>query len=139
MITERDNAIVGHIDIAINWEFSREDIDDLLATAFEGGINYWCIRVEPVTYPEFPEGAKWASACPSRGTNIRLLVDDTDEDDNQVVVTIGLKEILNGIKQYCEEKHLNPYTLFDPFRGDYDANDADQIVQYACFQKVVFG
>jgi predicted aldo/keto reductase-like oxidoreductase len=30
------------ITVTVSHEFSKEDINDLISTALEGGINYWC-------------------------------------------------------------------------------------------------
>lgn len=131
-----NETIIASIEIKAEWQFTQKDIDYLLATAFEGGINYWCKIVE---VKEWPEGASYASDVPSRGGTIFITEWETDDLGDPIVHAIGLREILSGIKHYCEYKNIHPYTLFDERQGDYDANDADMIVQFACFGEIVYG
>ena len=39
---------MSKIKIEMEIEVTDQDIDDIVCTAFEGGINYWCDHVEPV-------------------------------------------------------------------------------------------
>lgn len=103
-------------------ELSQKDIDDLITDAFEGGINYWCGKVE--VKGEYKE--EYASDQISRGGTLILYDRETD---NKWELT--LEKFLNGIKLWAENSS-----------GDIentDGDDADQIIQYALFEKIVFG
>lgn len=132
---------MGHlIEITQKHEFSDEDISDLLVSALEGGINYWCRGVEIVrnkidnTYagisPADQSKVKYSSDV--IGLNGKLELYDIDDDDAHW--TLDLPKMMNGIKLYCEGNQLSLSTLID----NHDADDADSIIQFALFGKMEF-
>ena len=54
--------------INLEIEVSDQDINDILVTAFEGGINYWAYKAEPKDGDY--KGADYASDALSRGATI---------------------------------------------------------------------
>ena len=48
---------------------------------------------------------------------------------------LNLENMLKGIQMYCTERNVAPSELMD----EYDADSADMIIQYALFDKLVFG
>jgi hypothetical protein len=124
-------------------EFSQEDINDIMSTALEGGITYWCGRAiakfteDKKTFvgvaPEDQEKAnkQWISDLIGLGGTIILV----DVEDPKERWELDLDKMIKGIQQYCTEQNKNPEDLMD----DYDAGDADSIVQYALFNEIVFG
>ncbi len=54
MTTDIDTKVVGHIDLRI--EITGRDVDDIMSTALEGGINYWCCEAYPYGYKD---GKEW--------------------------------------------------------------------------------
>jgi hypothetical protein len=42
---------------------------------------------------------------------------------------------MKGIKMHCEDAKISPADLMD----DYDASDADNIIQFALFNEITFG
>ena len=118
------------IKIEKNLELSNENIDDLLTTAFEGGINYWCRGVRVINLkPEHKELFK--SDLLSLGYSLVLY-----DAESQDIWGLTLEKFLNGVKWYCEEYG---YTDIDDLMSEHDADTADQIVQYAIFNEIVFG
>lgn len=116
---------------------SDEDIDDIVCTALEGGINYWCCDAEVVG--EYL--GEWASDQISRGGTLKLY--DIESDD---VWTLDKAKLLNGISkaitngfllEYEWAKFENEIVTLDTCQ--IDAEVADAIIQYALFDKVVFG
>ena len=114
------------VQITITQAITEELVDDILVAAFEGGINYWC---EKITYDvlNVPDDAEYASEIVSKGGTIYLHHEDGKSD-------LDLDKFVNGIKLYCEANGCLPNAVHE----DHDANDADQIVQYAIFGEVVF-
>lgn len=104
-------------------------IDDILSTAFEGGINYWCSGVEVDDF----SGALYASEVPSNGGVITIMEDDPY--DEPIPHRMSCNDVLRGIGLYCDAHNVLPEALED----DYDASDADEIVQYAIFGQIVYG
>ena len=58
-----------------------------------------------------------------------------DVEEPEEKWSLNLKQLLNGIKMYCESNNVPLNSLMD----DYDADVADSIVQYALFGQIVFG
>jgi hypothetical protein len=116
------------VKIEKNIEFTDENIDDLVVTAFEGGINYWCRKV---VIKDAPDEVKYASDAISKGGTLILF--DAESTDKW---ELTLEKMLKGIKWYCEQ---NGYTDADDLMDNYDADSADAIVQYALFDEIVFG
>lgn len=99
-------------------QVEREVIDDIMVTALEGGINYWCrqVVVEPVPNVEY------ASDALSQGHTLRLF--DAEEDK---VYELTLEKFMRGLMLWIQDHYV------------FDANDADTIVQLALFGEVVYG
>lgn len=109
--------------------FTEETISDILSTAFEGGINYWTNT--PVRVDEWPDGAKFASDVVVKGTPVFLY-----NEDDQKWEKLTLPNLINSIGWFltCYNKDKDYFE-----EGDYDANDADIIVQHALFGEIVYG
>jgi hypothetical protein len=120
-------------------EFSPEDINDIIAGALEGGINYWCrkgvIKKNKVTHdffgvlPEDQDKVKFASDVIGYGGT--LILYDAESDDKW---ELTLENVLKGIKTHCTNIGRSLSDLID----SYDASDSDAIIQYAIFGEQVF-
>ena len=126
------------VDILVSHEFSTQDISDLIVTALEGGINYWCRKAvikkdENGKFfgvsDEDQEKVKYASDVIGYGGT--LILHDTESDDKWELTP---ENMVKGITKYCDENRINPAELMD----DYDADTADSIVQYALFDELTF-
>ncbi len=119
--------------------FSKEDIADLIVTALEGGINYWCrkavIKKDPDgnfmnVLPEDQDKVVYASDVIGYGGTLILF--DAESSDKWELTP---ENVQKGIQMHCEKRNIAPSGLMD----NYDADDADCIVQYALFNEIVFG
>lgn len=109
----------------------NQDIADLLVTAFEGGINYWCRKIEIKTYPESLEDKNMmASDILAHGSVLTLY--DAESSDKW---DLTLDKFLSGLKKHLENSE---YPTMEALMDSYDANDADCIIQYALFNEQVF-
>ena len=105
-----------------------EEVNDLLTTAFEGGINYWCCEVKINTNPH---DVKYASEVISNGGTL-----DIEEDETGETKELNLTNMLKGIVLGMEWAEVdNVQDLMD----GYDAETADVIVQYALYGEIVYG
>lgn len=105
---------------------------DILCTAAEGGIGYWCI---------------WASTRRTKQHDYLELIGVRDCEDGtrfdnitRGVVELGLFRIAEGhieISRYMVG--LCKSALADPLSADIDANTADIIVQVGLFGEIVYG
>ena len=114
---------------------TREDIDDIMVSALEGGITYWCdkVKVDGCSLGEY------ASEQISRGGT--LILHDMEEDRNELLTK---EKLLQGIKMYAEQpKHGDIFEVIDHElhidSGMVDAEVADVIIQYAIFSEIFYG
>lgn len=117
---------------------TQQDIDDIMVSAFEGGINYWCRRV--VVQGDYL--GKYASDQISRGGKLAVWLDEPFEDDKTCYV-LDRDKFLAGFKLWIESDG-DSYDAIDHSDGSVDCGQidaicADEIVQYALFGEVVFG
>lgn len=126
MSESRKFDIVAEIKVNL----TQQDIDDIMVTALEGGINYWCRKAKVVG--EYL--GECASEQISRGGTLVLY--DAESSDKW---ELTLEKFLNGVKMYFEQGcHVQVEdNAIDA--GDIDAGDADCIIQFALFGKEVFG
>jgi hypothetical protein len=121
-----------NIKIEKNFELSNQNIDDLVATALEGGINYWCGKaIVKNVPPEFEGKYEFASDVISLGGTLTLC--DNESDDKW---ELTLEKLMNGIKYVIERFG---FADADDLMDNHDADTADLIVQYALFNEIVFG
>lgn len=114
---------------------TQEDIDDIMAGALEGGINYWCGEAEVVgNYL-----GEYASEQISRGG--QLILHDIEENETY---TLDREKFMKGLKMYLEKPH--PYDILEEIDNklridtcNADDTVCDMIIQYALFDDIVFG
>lgn len=118
------------VRISFDVDLSRQDIDDIMVAALEGGINYWCREAEVVG--EYL--GEYASDQISRGGS--LILHDAESSDKWELTR---DKFLSGVKLYFEHGCEVPVEDNAIDTCDIDACAADSIVQYALFGKLVFG
>ncbi len=120
-----------NIEITITDKVTDENINDIISTAFEGGINYWCCGVKILKGSVDEEKAKNKFKSDLITLGATLVLYDAESPDKW---ELDLEKVIKGIKMHCTDKGILPSQLME----DYDANDADSIIQYALFDKQVF-
>ena len=133
------------ITVNAPFNFGVELLKSILVTAFEGGIGYWAkldgyenlpakppafaqdTHSEDFTYPRYA----WLPLTEKGG--VRL----ADREDGKVCdKPLNLKTLTAGLTQLAAER----LAVFSRFVNEnYDADDADMLVQYALFGRVVYG
>lgn len=122
-----------NIVIAKSIKVTQEDIDDIMCSALEGGINYWCCKAEVVG----DYLGEYGSEQISRGGVLKLY--DAEEDE---VYELTLEKFLKGITKAISEGYYSKYGWYDGNEIDtcnVDACVADVIIQLALFDDVIFG
>ena len=129
---ERKNQVYA---IVFEVSVTNEDIDDIVTTAFEGGINYWCsyadadwdhVRKEDIDC--------YASELISRGYTLRL--HDAEEDKDYELTR---DKVINGIHYTLKNGYLKcvPGSKID--MNEVDAIVSDVIIQAGLFGDVIYG
>jgi len=113
-------------------EVTREDIDDIMCSALEGGICCWCDAAEIVG--EYL--GEYAHEQISWGGTLRLhdYEDDVEHELTRDKFMQGLKMFLengNGDLVNIKNRRIDPCEI--------DGECADSIIQYAVFGELVYG
>jgi hypothetical protein len=132
------------VTITLDAEFDNQLLFDIFVTALEGGIGYWSVCSDYHWQNE--DGTEDLD-----GFYATIQVHDDEEvDEYRVdadVLRTGLLRCLQGNVERVKYLSKNVrvlailMSLDVPFTDyiDYDAGDADQIVQCALFGEVVYG
>lgn len=122
---DRPNAkeIVSTVSVPKN--VTREYIETIVTTAFEGGSNYWIDRIERIE-PSKEEFIGYAIAYDEISVKIR-----TEDTDTWHILTID--DIIKGISMYVEKFEKFPDIM------EIDGEVADCILQFSLFERIVFG
>ena len=122
-----------NITVTQNINVTEEDIDDIMCSALEGGITYWCYKAKVVG----DYLGEYASEQISRGGVLKLY-----DSENGDIYELTLEALLNGIRLAIQNDY---YAEYEWHYGDkldccqIDANVADCIVQCALFGEVIYG
>ena len=118
-------------EVTIKFIITNEEIADLLVTAFEGGINYWCEEVELHIPPsdDYDEDKDFMSELLHHGGELKLIGVDGD------AWILTEDKFIEGIKHILIDSHWSVEELM----YNQDADIADQIIQYALFNEIIFG
>lgn len=122
-----------NVEINKKYTVTPQDIDDIMVTALEGGINCWCRKAEVVG--EYL--GEYASDQISRGGS--LILYDAESSDHW---ELNLDKLLCGIQKAIEDNWFDDYDWYVDGKLDtteIDGDVADVIVQLALFDDVVFG
>lgn len=131
------------LTLPIEVELDDEFFSDILTTALEGGSNYWIdnITIRVPSDQKKPQGmphSEWAGIAINNDGNIKITSTEGDE-------VITKNSLINGVKMWasffpsniCFVNEAGSTHSIDTC--NIDASDADSILQYAVFGKLVFG
>lgn len=116
---------------------NQEDIDDIICTALEGGITYWCIGAQSLEDLEWIKrnNIEYLSETISRGGDIVLTTEEGDFILTLQAFYKGLQQLIDESGEYYLEQTNDGYALET---SEIDADIADLIIQYAIFGKLVY-
>lgn len=126
-MNDKEFTVRSHIEVTL----TQQDIDDIMVTALEGGINYWCRKAE---VEEENRCGDWGHEQIARGGV--LILHDAEGSEKW---KLTLEKFLNGVKLYFEQGN---HVQVDDGRIDasnIDSTDADCIIQLALFGEIMFG
>jgi hypothetical protein len=117
------------VKVAFEVEVSVKDMEDIMVTALEGGINYWCGSAKII---DNPANTEWASDVVAHGGKLELT--DVEEPDEKWI--LDQEKLLKGFAKGME---WGNFATVEDLMDSHDAETADVIVQYALFDEIVFG
>ena len=116
---------------------TTDDIDDIMVSALEGGINYW---VKDVRFVETEKVSSFGYEQIARGGSLMVRPIEPLDDADTEVYKLTREKFLHGFQLWLENSGLecgaikNHRIAF----GQMDGNRADSIIQYALFGEIVF-
>lgn len=129
------------LEVSFSVFVTDEDIDDIMVSALEGGINYWC---DVAKVEESNRVSAWGHEQIARGGSLKLHVIEPFDNDGTEWYELTKEKFLNGLKRYLRTPGMEITTLpsgnhMGLDTGQIDANGADEIIQFALFGEVVYG
>jgi hypothetical protein len=131
LLTLKLQIMKHEIKIETTISLTDQDIDDLMVTALEGAVTYWCGEAKPKLVPDGVE-YEYLSELIAKGGVIEL----TDAEDEDEKWDLNLSKFLNGVAMVCQERGFGSG---EELINNHDAEIADMIIQYALFSEIVFG
>ena len=118
-------------------EISDELIEDILCTAFEGGITYWANNVSCHDNDDMKKVGGWKHKylTGSKLKEAKLIIHSIDGGE----VAMTKKSIIDALQKMDTPEYDCRKALDRLLDGGYDADDVDIVVQTACFGEVVYG
>lgn len=122
-----------------------DEVKDILTTAIEGGIGYWaCLGNDDTDWIDARNSYKethneWPCYCDVAFdllNNNKCVVFYDEQDDNKKLL-LDKHQFIIGCQSFEEHKGCSIKHMLED--GDFDAWDADAIIQYALFGDVIYG
>lgn len=126
------NRIIGNYTTQIN--VTEQEVEDIMAGAIEGGINYWAGLLRDSLWSDKPSdepASTWSSKLLLEGYGLSFY--DREDGDNSELFRLNLEKLLCGIEMNAK------YRPEDSDLEQADAQTYDCIIQYALFGEIVYG
>lgn len=133
-----NNANDKDVKVEVPFILTTSYLSDIIVTALEGGINYWCSDITiwkygwPIRLGQLPDDFIGL-------VNIEIEEDETG--DRYSLNTVGVCSNYHSLvrRAILKMKALCPQHLFDLVNEDYDATTADVFIQLMFFGEVRYG
>ena len=119
-------------------EISDELIEYILCSAFEGGITYWANNVSCKDNKDMKKVGGWKHEYLTR-TKKKDAVMYIHESETGEKYPITKKSIIDALQKMDSPEYKYTKALGRILDETYDADDADIVVQTACFGEVIYG
>ncbi|VDM14930.1 unnamed protein product [Wuchereria bancrofti] len=126
-----DIAEVEYIEVC-EVSISKEDIENLLISAFEGGSNYWYMIQDQSDHK------KSAVDCLMFGGWVMVDDEMADEPELKKPIKLDWKRLEHGLRLWASDTDLRA-SFSDLLSGNDDALTADVYLQMCVFGKVIYG
>lgn len=120
------------------------DLEDIMTTAIEGGIGYWAVLDNTsgdwvdaqIQLREEGKELFWGTVATRVLLNGGAIVFEDAEGEYDECWMLTLEGFRKGCELYEKERGSLTKALED---GDFDAVEADCLIQYGVFGQVIFG
>lgn len=128
----------------IEYEVKPQDLCDLVVTAFEGGVNYWCWGADQVEGEKAPDDSLvWygQKEVYTPALKFKIRYDDPEKDayneggaSGEKIVTYD--DLKKGLE--CMARDW-PYHFNNFVTDNYDAITGDVFLQCVLFEDIIYG
>tara|TARA_R110000824_G_scaffold284376_1_gene472652 strand:+ start:205 stop:594 length:390 start_codon:yes stop_codon:yes gene_type:complete len=118
-------------------EISDELIEDILCSAFEGGITYWANNVSCEDNKDMKKVGGWKDTYLTKTKKKDAVMFIHTIEGEKVKIT--KKSIIDALQKMDTPEYNYTKALNRILSEQCDADDADIVVQTACFGEVVYG
>ena len=118
-------------------QISDDLIEDLLCCAFEGGITYWANNVSCEDKDDMKEVGGWKHEYLTKTKKKDAVMYIHDMGGEKTKIT--KKSIIDALQKMDYKENGCTKALQRILNEQYDSDDADLMVQMACFCKVIYG
>jgi len=116
-------------------EISDELIENVLVCAFDSGSTYWANNISCEDNKDMKKVGGWKHEYLTRTKKKDAVIYIHDAETGEKY-PMTKKSIIDALQQLDAEY---PETLDRILNEEYDADDADIVLQMACFKAIVFG
>ena len=119
-------------------EISDELIEYILCSAFEGGITYWANNVSCKDNKDMKEVGGWKHEylTKTKKKDAVMYIHDSETGEKYQITK---KSIIDALQKMDSPEYKYTKALGRILDETYDADDADIVVQTACFGEVIYG
>ena len=119
-------------------EISDELIEDILCTAFEGGITYWADNISCEDNKDMKKVGGWKDTylTKTKKKDAVMYIHDAETGEKYPITK---KSIIDALQKMDSPEYKYTKALNRILNEQYDADDTDIVVQTACFGEVVYG
>jgi hypothetical protein len=123
--------------INIKREISDELIEHVLCCAFEGGITYWSNNVSCEDNKDMKKVGGWKHEylTKTKKKDAVMYIHDLESEEKYPITKKSIIDALQKMDNFNNYRQALDRILNET----YDADDADIMVQIACFKEVIYG
>jgi hypothetical protein len=123
--------------INIKREISDELIEHVLCCAFEGGITYWANNVSCEDNKDMKKVSGWKHEylTKTKKKDAVMYIHDLESEEKYPITKKSIIDALQKMDNFNNYRQALDRILNET----YDADDADIMVQIACFKEVIYG
>ena len=123
--------------INIKREISDELIEHVLCCAFEGGITYWANNVSCEDNKDMKKVGGWKHEylTKTKKKDAVMYIHDLESEEKYPITKKSIIDALQKMDTFNNYRQALDRILNET----YDADDADIMVQIACFKEVIYG